>query len=40
MKKGIAFGSNMFGYSFKKGKLTINPEQAEIVKEIYKMFNF
>ena len=38
MKRGVAFGSNMYGYDFKKGKITINQEQAEVVKEIFRLF--
>ena len=38
MKSGVAFGSNMYGYNFKDGKLTINPKQAEIVKEIFHLY--
>ena len=38
MKRGVAFGSKVYGYNLKKGKLTINPEQAEVVKEIFRLF--
>ena len=45
MKRGVAFGNIVYGYDFvrdeitgKKTKLVINPREAEIVKEIFKMY--
>ena len=38
MKRGVAFGNNLYGYDIKKGKLTINEVQAEVVKEIFRLF--
>ena len=45
MKRGVAFGNIVYGYDFvrdettgKKTKLVINPQEAEIVREIFKMY--
>lgn len=45
MKRGVAFGNIVYGYDYvrdeitgKKTKLVINPKEAEIVKEIFKMY--
>lgn len=35
MEKGVVFGNIVLGYDLKGGKLTINEEQAKIVKEIF-----
>lgn len=35
MERGVVFGTSMLGYDVKKGKLTVNPEGAEIVKLIF-----
>lgn len=35
MEKGVVFGTSMLGYDVKKGKMTINPGGAEIVKLIF-----
>ena len=35
MEQGVVFGRSMLGYDVKDGKMTINPEGAEIVKLIY-----
>ena len=35
MEQGIVFGRSMLGYDVKDGKMTINPEGAEIVKLIF-----
>lgn len=39
MEQGVVFGcNNMYGYDLKDGKLTIRPEEAEIVRLIYHKF--
>lgn len=39
MKRGVVFGNNsLFGYHVSKGKLTIHPEQAEVVRLVYHKF--
>ena len=38
MEKGVVFGSSMLGYDVRGGKLTINPEGAEIVRMIYRKY--
>lgn len=38
MEKGVVFGTSLLGYDVKDGKLTINPEGAEIVKRIFHMY--
>lgn len=35
MERGIVFGTSMLGYDVKAGKMTVNPEGAEIVKSIF-----
>ena len=35
MEQGVVFGRSMLGYDVKDGKMTINPEGAEIVKLIF-----
>lgn len=35
MEKGVVFGTSMLGYDVRDGKLTINPEGAEIVRMIF-----
>lgn len=35
MEKGIVFGRSLLGYDVKNGKLTVNPEGAELVKMIF-----
>lgn len=35
MEQGVVFGRDMLGYKVKNGKMTIVPEEAEIVKMIY-----
>lgn len=35
MEQGVVFGHSMIGYDVKDGKMTINPEGAEIVKLIF-----
>lgn len=38
MKKGVVFGRKMLGYDVKDGKMTVNKEEAEIVKLIFHKF--
>lgn len=38
MKKGVAFGSSMYGYDFKDGQLFVNEREAEIVREIFHLY--
>ena len=35
MEKGVVFGNCILGYDLNKGKLTVNEEQAEVVRSIY-----
>lgn len=35
MERGVVFGTSMLGYSLRNGKLTIDPEGAEIVRQIF-----
>lgn len=35
MERGVVFGKSLLGYDVEKGKLFINPEGAEIVKQIF-----
>lgn len=35
MERGVVFGTSMLGYDVKDGKMTINPEGAEIVRLIF-----
>lgn len=35
MERGVVFGKSMLGYDVKNGKLFVNPENAEIVKQIF-----
>lgn len=35
MEKGVVFGQSLLGYDVKNGKMTVNPEGAEIVKLIF-----
>ena len=35
MERGVVFGKSLLGYDVKDGKMTINPEGAEIVKLIF-----
>ena len=35
MERGVVFGKSMLGYDVEKGRLTVNPEGAEIVKLIF-----
>lgn len=38
MKQNFAFGSHVYGYILKNGKLTINEEQADVVKLIFELY--
>ena len=35
MERGVVFGRSMLGYDVKDGKMTINPEGAEVVRQIF-----
>ena len=35
MERGVVFGTSMLGYDVRDGKITVNPEGAEIVKLIF-----
>ena len=35
MEQGVVFGREVFGYYLEKGVLTVNPEEAEVVKMIF-----
>ncbi len=38
MERGVVFGRSMLGYDVKDGKMTVNPEGAEVVKLIFRMY--
>lgn len=38
MERGVVFGRSMLGYDVKDGKMTVNPEGAEVVKLIFHMY--
>ena len=38
MERGIVFGTSLLGYYLHKGKLSINPEEAEIVRFIFRKY--
>ncbi len=38
MEQGVVFGRNMLGYNVKDGKLYINPDEVDIVKQIFDKF--
>lgn len=38
MEKGYVFGNGVYGYNLSEGKLTINLEEAQVVKKIFTMF--
>ncbi|MDR0797185.1 MAG: recombinase family protein [Nitrososphaerota archaeon] len=38
MEKGFAFGVSALGYSLKKGKLTVNEDEAKIVRLIFDLY--
>ena len=35
MERGVVFGRSMLGYDVKGGKMTVNPEGAEVVRQIF-----
>lgn len=39
MKRGVVFGNNsIYGYTICRGKLAVQPEQAEVVRQVYHKF--
>lgn len=36
MERGVVFGTSLLGYDVKDGKISINPEGAELVKLIFR----
>ena len=38
MEKGVVFGSSIFGYHLKDGKLSVNEDEAKIVRLIYDLY--
>lgn len=38
MEKGVVFGQSLLGYDVKEGRITINPEGAEIVRLIFQKY--
>ena len=38
MERGVVFGRSMLGYDVKDGKMTVNPEGAEVIKLIFHMY--
>ncbi len=38
MERGVVFGHSMLGYDVKDGKMTVNPQGAEVVKLIFRMY--
>lgn len=38
MEQGIVFGNSLLGYDVKNGKISVNPEGAEIVKLIFNKY--
>ena len=39
MKNGVVFGNNsLYGYTVRNGRLTVQPEQADIVRQVYYKF--
>ncbi|MDR0461442.1 MAG: recombinase family protein, partial [Nitrososphaerota archaeon] len=38
MKQGVVFGNGIFGYHLKDGKLTVNEDQAKIVRLIFDLY--
>ena len=39
MKNGVVFGNNsLYGYTVRNGQLTVQPEQAEVVRQVYHKF--
>ena len=38
MEQGVVFGRSLLGYDVKDGKMTVNPEGAEIVRQIFRKY--
>ena len=39
MRRGVAFGNNsIYGYTLRGGQLTVEPEQARVVRQVYREF--
>ena len=39
MERGVVFGcDNIYGFTLQSGKLTVKPEQAAVVREVYRRF--
>ena len=39
MRRGVAFGNNsIYGYTLRGGQLTVDPEQAQVVRQVYHQF--
>ena len=39
MRRGVAFGNNsIYGYTLRGGRLTVEPEQARVVRRVYREF--
>jgi DNA invertase Pin-like site-specific DNA recombinase len=38
MEQGFAFGASLFGYHLKNGKLTVNEDEAKVVRLIYDLY--
>ncbi len=38
MENKVAFGNRVYGYSIANGKLSVNPEEAEVVKTIFRLY--
>jgi len=39
MRRGVVFGNNsLYGYTVKHGRLSVQPEQAEVVRQVYRKF--
>jgi DNA invertase Pin-like site-specific DNA recombinase len=38
MERGVVFGTSLFGYHLKNGKLSVNEDEAKIVRLIYELY--
>lgn len=38
LKRGVVFGNGIYGYTLRDGQLTVDPEQAEVVRSVYQKF--